>query len=193
MDATQIHENLNQMLETSLETTLRESANDKSWEIKRVNGIDQFAMSHCIVLTISSFRFRVMVILHMNFDDRVRHFLADLLGIKLQEADSESLMDRLMELCNSFCGHVKRHLQDTCPPLGMSTPNLLDSSCLVLDGVVDVAHEAHVMASDMPGAEPLFGATTLVSLLSESDFEVSQPQKLDGGGELESFGELELF
>ena len=193
-DFSQVQENLARMLEVALETTLRESDGDSSWTFKRAESVNGFGMKHCIVLTISSFRFRVMVIIHLSFNDRLKRFLADIMGAKLQEVDDEKLIDRLLELSNSFCGHIKRHLQDTCPPLGMSTPNLLDSACLELDDVVELAHEAHVKATDAGGSEPLFGASALVSLLEEADFKINQPQSPDhGGGDFESFGELELF
>lgn len=193
-DFSQVQENLAKMLEVALETTLRESDGDSAWTFKRENSVNGFGMKHCIVLTISSFRFRVMVIIHLSINDRLKRFLADIMGAKLQEVDDEKLIDRLLELSNSFCGHIKRHLQDTCPPLGMSTPNLLDSACLELDDVVEIAHEAHVKATDAGGSEPLFGASALVSLLDETDFNINQPQTSDqGGGDFESFGELELF
>ena len=193
-DFSQIQDNLERMLEVCLETTLKESQSESSWLFKREASVNSFGMDHCIVLTISSFRFRVMVIIHLSYNDRIRQFLANIMGAKLQELDDEKLIDRLLELSNSFCGHVKRHLQDTCPALGMSTPNMLDSACLSLEGVVDLAHQAHVKASDSMGGEPLLGATALVSLLDDSDFHINQPQSADqGGGDFESFGELEMF
>ena len=193
MEPTQIQENLAKMLEVTLEMTIKESLPDTSWFMKRGTGIDDFGKSHCIVLTVSSFRFRVMLIMHLNFDDHLKQFLASLMGAKLHDLDEEQLTDRLLELSNSFCGHVKRHLQDTCPQLGMSTPNLLDSACLDMEGVLDIAYQAHVKANDNAGDDHLFGATAFVSLLDDSDFEISQPQMTQSNGEMESFGELELF
>lgn len=193
-DFSQVQENLAQMLEVALDLTLREAKRDSTWNFKRESSVNSFDMNHCIVLTISSFRFRVMVIIHLSYDQRVKQFLADIMGAKLQELDDEKLIDRLLEMSNSFCGHMKRHLQETCPPLGMSTPNLLDSACLSLDDVVEIAHEAHVRASDSMGSGVLFGATALVNLLDDSDFHIKQPQASDqGGGDFESFGELEMF
>lgn len=193
-DFSQIKDNLGKMLEYTLDSTLKEAVADSTWQLKQQNAVSDFEKTHCIVLTISSFRFRVMVILHFNFDNRIKQFLADLLGAKLQEVDEEKLIDRLLELSNSFCGHIKRHLQNTSPPLGMSTPNLLASACLNFEGIIELAHEAHVIASESTGGDPLFGASALVSLLDDADFEIDQPPAItQGGGELESFGELELF
>ncbi|MCG8668466.1 MAG: hypothetical protein MI867_03565 [Pseudomonadales bacterium] len=193
-DFSQVQENLARMLEVALETTLTESSHQGECNFRREQAVNEFEMEHCIVLTISSFRFRVMVILHLSFDDRMRQFIADLTDTKKQETDDEKLLDWLLEMSNSFCGHVKRHLQDTCPPLGMSTPNFLDSACLSLDGVVEVAHQAHVKMTDAYGGEPLFGASVLVSLLDDADFKINAPQAVsqEGGG-FESFGELEMF
>ena len=193
-DFSQVQENLAKMLEVGLDMTLKEAKKDSSWSFKREASVNSFDMDHCIVLTISSFRFRVMVIIHLSYNQRIKQFLADLMGVKLQELDDEKLIDRLLEMSNSFCGHVKRHLQDTCPPLGMSTPNLLDSACLSLDDVIDIAHQAHIKASDSMGGEAMFGASALVSLLDETDFSIKQPQSsAQGGGDFESFGELEMF
>ncbi|MDX1693487.1 MAG: hypothetical protein R3208_06965 [Ketobacteraceae bacterium] len=193
-DASQIQENLAKALEVALDMTLREAQSDSHWTFKRESSVNHFGMDHCIVLTISAFRFRVMVIMHLSFNDKIRSFLADIMGAKLQELDDDKLIDRLLEISNSFCGHIKRHLQETCPALGMSTPNLLDSACLALDDVVDIAHEAHIKAINSQGSEPLFGATALVSLLDNVNFKINQPNTADqGGGDFESFGELELF
>lgn len=193
-DFSQVQENLAKMLEVALDLTLKEAKKDSTWNFKRETGVNSFDMDHCIVLTISSFRFRVMVIIHLSYNQRIKQFLADIMGAKLQELDDEKLIDRLLELSNSFCGHIKRHLQDTCPPLGMSTPNLLDSACLSLDNVIETAHEAHVKGSDTFGGEALLGASALVSLLDKADFSIKQPQTSgQGGGDFESFGELEMF
>lgn len=193
-DNFQIQNGLDNMLETALTATFKDLGSQTEWSMRREQTLDAVKQSNCIILTISSFRFRVMCILHLNLDDKIKSFLADAYNTKVNEITEDKLVDYLLELSNSFCGHVKRYLQDTCPPLGMSTPNLMDSDTLVFDKILDVHHEAHISSCEYKGSPAFISATALVSQLDDSGFNVPLYQATnDGGGEMESFGELEMF
>lgn len=192
-----IDSSLAKMLYKTLQTTLNEAAGGSHWHMKNDDSLDTIQHTHCIVLTISSFKFRVMCILHLSLDQNTRNFVANATNIKPQELDESSFLDYLLELSNSLCGHLKRNLQGTCPPLGMSTPNLLERSSLVFEGILDIAHQAHASAMTAPNTPSLFSASTLVSLLDEKDFEIQQYQSYgseeDDETNVDNSGELELF
>lgn len=192
-----IDSSLAKMVHKTLQTTLNETAGDAQWHVKNDDALANIPHTHCIVLTISSFKFRVMCIMHLSMNQNTRNFVANATNTKPQELDDSAFLDYLLELSNSLCGHLKRNLQGTCPPLGMSTPNFLERSSLVFEGILDIAHQAHASAMTAPNTPSLFSASALVSLLDEKDFEIQQYQSYgsdeDDESNVDNSGELELF
>ncbi len=185
---------LYKLLQVALEQTLKACAPSIPWVTGKVEALHELRHEHCIVLTISSFRFKIMCLLHHSMDAANRAFVADATGTKLEELDESVYTDYLMEMSNSFCGTFKRHLQGSCPPLGMSTPNLLESASLNFDNI-KLSHCVHVRAQSAIGAPSLFAASALVIARNEGDFTL-QPYQ-DYASEIDSAadssGELELF
>ncbi len=185
---------LYKLLQVALEQTLKACAPSIPWVTGKVEALHELRHEHCIVLTISSFRFKIMCLLHHSMDAANRAFVADATGTKLEELDESVYTDYLMEMSNSFCGTFKRHLQGSCPPLGMSTPNLLESASLNFDNI-KLSHCVHVRVQSAIGAPSLFAASALVIARNEGDFTL-QPYQ-DYASEIDSAadssGELELF
>lgn len=184
---------LGKILQKSLEQTLKTNAPNTHWSLKSVDSLASLNQDHCVVLTISSFKFRIMCLVHLNMNKTTRQFVADATLVKPEDLDESALIDYLLEMSNSFCGNLKRLLQASCPPLGMSTPNLLDRSCLALDNVFNVTHQTHCSAVADYSEPPLFAASLFVSLQNLQDFKLPHYQELDAESEVDNSGELELF
>jgi hypothetical protein len=134
-----------------------------------------------------------MCLLHLSMNKTTKQFVADALSIKAEDLDETAYLDYLLELSNSFCGNLKRMLQGTCPPLGMSTPNLLDRSCLTLDNVLKMTHQQHRCAIADYSEPPIFSASIFVALQDPQDFKLPHYQDIEAESEVDNSGELELF
>ena len=77
----------------------------------------------------------------------------------------------------------------------MSTPNLLDRSCLVFDDVIEFAYRVHTAALVDYGSTPIFVASALVSLQGNHDLHLENFAELDQEmrEEFDNSGALELF
>lgn len=185
---------LYKLLQVALEQTLKACAPSIPWVTGKVEALHELRHEHCIVLTISSFKFKIMCLLHHSMDAANHAFVADATGTKLEDLEDAVYTDYLMEMSNSFCGNLKRHLQGSCPPLGMSTPNFLGSASLNFDNI-KLSHCVHVRAQPAIGAPSLFAASALVIARNEGDFTLQPYQdyasEIDSA--VDSSGELELF
>lgn len=184
---------LQKILQRTLEQTVKACSPDSTWSIQSAGSLDDIQHDHCIVLTISSFKFRVMCLLHLTMNQSTRDFVAQASGTKTEELDKSALLDYLLEMSNSMSGNLKRNLQDFCPPMGMSTPNLLERSCLHFDDFVTFAHGAHAAAMHSYQSESTFAASILVSIKQEQDFDLKNYNDYDYAEDTDSGGELELF
>lgn len=184
---------LGKVLQKSFEQMLKISAANHTWTFKPTDSLASISQGHCIVLTISSFKFRVMCLMHLTLNKTTKQMVADACSMKLEDLDESAFLDYLLEMSNSFCGNIKRMLQNTCPPLGMSTPNLLDRSCLAIDNVFKVTHQSHCNAVADYSEPPLFAASIFVSLQNPQDFQLPHYQDIEAESEVDNSGELELF
>lgn len=184
---------LGKILQKAFEQTLKTNAPNTHWSLKQIDGINAAKHEHCVVLTISSFKFRIMCLLHLSLNKTTKQFVADAIGVKTEDLDETAYLDYLLEMSNSFCGNLKRLLQNTCPPLGMSTPNLLDRTCLSFDNVFSISHQAHCSAIADYSEPALFGASVLVNLQNPQDFKLPHYQDIEAESEVDNSGELELF
>ena len=81
-----------------------------------------FLAQHIVVLTISSFRFRLTAVFHVDDNASNRdYFVGDV-------AD-RSFTEVFAEVGNLCCGGINRELLAHFPDLGMSTPNTLSGLC----------------------------------------------------------------
>lgn len=189
----EIDSSLQQVGRRSLDQMLTSMGSQHQWQIRSAEGASDIKHSHSILITISSFRFRLFCFLHANLDATTRQFVADATQTKLQEVDETALLDYLLEMSNSLTGNVKRFIQSTCPPLGMSTPNLLSRACMNFDDVLRSKYSTHLAAFCDGQGTPLFGLTCMINLQKEDGFMLPASRELEPEIELDSSGELELF
>jgi hypothetical protein len=191
----EVESTLGRLLQNSLEQTLGGCKPGAAWSSSRVDSLDELPFEHCIVLTISSFRFKLMCLLHMNLDEANHQFVAEALHVKRNELQEEAYSDYLLEMSNSLCGTLKRHMQSSCPPLGMSTPNFLHRACLSIEHARPPCYSAHARCRDNQGNAALFAASVLVFSAQADDFQLKHYKELvkDSNDEADASGELELF
>jgi CheY-specific phosphatase CheX len=191
----EVESTLNKLLQATLEQTLKGCASNVAWVIDKVEQLDQVRHDRCIVLTISSFKFRIMCLLHLSMDAANRTFVAEATSTRPDELDDSVYTDYLLEMSNSFCGNLKRHLQSSCPPLGMSTPNFLDRASLELGEAFKPTYSVHARARVAANSPALFSASALVCVKDDDDFSLQHYQEHVGevNTQADSSGELELF
>lgn len=190
----ELESTLYKLVQAALEQTLKSCSPSLPWVTSKADALDDLRHETCIVLTISSFKFKIMCLLHLTLDAANRAFVAEATATRAEELDEAAYTDYLMEMSNSFCGNFKRHLQGSCPPLGMSTPNFLDRGSLDFDNI-KLSHTVHVKAQTAFGEPSLFGASALVIVRNDGDFTLQHyhenVSEIDSAAE--SSGELELF
>lgn len=186
---------LYKLMQVALEQTLKACASDVPWVTSKVEKFAELQHQSCIVLTISSFKFKIMCLLHFSMDAANRQFVASALGSSVDELQDSEYSDYLLEMSNSFCGNLKRHLQSSCPPLGMSTPNFLDRHCFDGNESAQFDHGVHVKAHMAAGGPSLFAASATVLLKNEGDLTLQHYHEHvnDINNDADSSGELELF
>lgn len=191
----EVESTLSRMLQSTLEQTLSGCKPDGSWNCSRADALSEIPFEHCIVLTISSFRFKIMCLLHMNLDETNRQFVAEAMRIKRGELQEEAYSDYLLEMSNSLCGTLKRHMQSSCPPLGMSTPNFLQRASLSIEHHPAPRYSVHARCRDNQARTALFAASLLVFSKQPNDFQLKHYNEYvkDSNDEADASGELELF
>ena len=131
-----------------------------------------------VMLTISSIMFRMIMVLHFEDDTSTRAYFVD-------RNTEGSLTEMLLEAWNLCCGAMNRELLEFFPDLGMSTPYVLDASCVnYLDELKPdyLASFAIVINGCMR-----FAATLSVCAQATIDFAANDTPIAETNGELELF------
>jgi hypothetical protein len=191
----EVESTLSRLLQSTLEQTLSGCQSSTSWSSSRADSLNDIPFEHCIVLTISSFKFKLMCLLHMNLDEANHQFVAEAMHIKRSELQEDAYSDYLLEMSNSLCGTLKRHMQSSCPPLGMSTPNFLHRTCLSIEYSLAPRYSAHARCRDTQNNAALFAASLLVFSTQPEDFQLKHYKEYvkESNDEADASGELELF
>lgn len=139
-----------------------------------------------VVLTVSSYLFRVMAILYFKPDAATRAYFNRGADPDAPALGDAAFHDRVAECGNVCCGALNRSLGAHFAHVGMSTPNIIDRDCmkyLDLLGCSLVRHYRVVLAGDLT----VF-ASLCVASYGPIDFHVdpSADAQVDTG-------ELELF
>ncbi len=137
------------------------------------------------MLTISSYLFRLLVLIHFTPDDATKAYFAKANQLDLSDMNEQSFHDTISEYGNMCCGILNRELGVFFPHIGMSTPNILDKHCASYLRLLGGGHIQH-FAVGINGA-PLFQVSLCVCDYADLDFMV------DANEENSHTGELELF
>ena len=139
-----------------------------------------------VVLTVSSYLFRVMAILYFKPDAATRAYFNRGAAQGAPALGDDEFHDRVAECGNVCCGALNRELGAHFPHVGMSTPNIIDKDCMKyidLLGCGLVRHYRVVLAGEL---------TMYASLCVASDGLLDFHVDPTGDATVDS-GELELF
>ena len=177
----------NSLLSRCLEESLRSSAYP-SWSMEPVSDVKEIGKRQFIMLTVSSYDFRMVVLLHFLRNEASLNYVAETLQLSPGALEQSRYDDYLSEVGNTFCGAYKRELGKFFPYLGMSTPNMLAAESLPYVKTWPVEYETHLRAQD-EGQAQFFGSLYITSS-SDIDF---NPQELSSQVEEVETGALEMF
>lgn len=158
---------------------------DSSAEISVSEDAADLTDQKMVVLTISSYLFRLMVMFHFRPDAGTRGHFARLTRAAAGEMDDQALLDAIAECGNLCCGIFNRELGRFFPHLGMSTPNVIDTRCVAYLQKLNCAHVRH-FAIDLPEV-PRLHVSLAVCAYDRLDFAVAAGEAGDATGELELF------
>lgn len=175
------------LLTSSLEESLKINTYP-AWVFQTLTDSEQVAAPEFTMLTISSYDFRLFVLLHSSCDEPTMRYAADALQMPLEQLTTARYYDFLGELGNRFCGTFKRDLGNCYRHMGMSTPNRLRSGSLKHLKSLSFAHDIHVSART--SEEPIFYASVYVSVYGSREFRLDNLVKAEEPAEV---GALELF
>jgi len=175
-----------QLLLQSLKESLRTESHP-IWHMKTVD-VNEIGAKRFIMLTISSYDFRLIVLLHFSSDTASIKYVTDSLKVVSGELPMSQYHDYLSEIGNILCGAIKRGLFQFFPHLGMSSPNLLSWESLKYIESYSIDHAIHIKAKAED--ETGFYSSLYVSSLGELDFDPVAISKVEEKVEM---GALELF
>lgn len=139
-----------------------------------------------VALTVSSYTFRLMVMIHFTTDMDTRKCLSGPTDAENDTAISISeLCDAISEKGNLCCGILSRELAEFFPHVGMSTPNYLDQQSISYLSILqsDYIEYFHMQLSD----DVSFYVTLCTCTYEDMDFMVETEKEVEETGELELF------
>jgi hypothetical protein len=104
-----------------------------------------------VMLTVASYRFRVLLFVHFDRDLATRRHLAALTSMPLDQMGEARFLDAMMERGNLCCGALNRELAQFFPHIGMSTPCLLPGGSLQHMGTLCPSVTRHYRAEVAEG------------------------------------------
>ena len=153
--------------------------------IETIPANERVEESEFVVLTISSYLFRLVVLFHFTATPETRDHFARLLRLPGKGLDDKAFYDAVSEFGNLCCGALNRDLGQSFPHVGMSTPNLLKRGSMRFLATLEAGY---TQVFRIEFSETLrFHATICVCEYGDLDFRW-EPKAL-----AETSGELELF
>ncbi len=138
-----------------------------------------------VMLSVTSYQFRVVMVLHYALDEATRRHFAQKNGTQPEDFSDKALDDAVAECGNLVCGTFNRELGRVFPHVGMSTPRRLRRECVAN---IDKLQSQHLgrfrLALD---AGLAFGVTLAVNAYGELDFATPEEEAAESAGELEFF------
>jgi len=139
-----------------------------------------------VVLTVSSYLFRLVAVLHFKPDAATRAYFGRDAGDGAPALSDAEFHDRIAECGNVFCGALNRDLGKHFPHVGMSTPNIIDKDCLRYVDLLGCELVRHYELGLGDGLS--MRASLCVTAYGLVDFHAEQAVEEDV-----STGELEMF
>ncbi|HEY8084891.1 MAG TPA: hypothetical protein VIE69_04740 [Methylophilaceae bacterium] len=145
-------------------------------------------MHQVVVLNISSYAFRIVILFRFNEDAATAAHLAKISHGIGKALDGQALLDAYSEFVNLICGKVNRDLGKAIFHSGLSTPFFLESTCAQYLSVLKptYTHLIEAVVNDNVN----FSLTVCVCTAPDVsiDFQMDQSAKVET-----TTGEMELF
>ena len=140
-----------------------------------------------VILTVSSYLFRVMAIVYFKPDAATRALFNGAAPEGAPPLGDQEFLDRVAECGNICCGTINRDLGKHFPHVGMSTPNIIDTDCMRYVDLLECGLVKHYRLR--LGGDVTMHASLCVTDYGTVDFHV-EPRLEE---EEVSTGELEMF
>ncbi|MBK7052562.1 MAG: hypothetical protein IPH54_18775 [Rhodoferax sp.] len=177
-------EGFNRLLLQSLKGSLAPSTDD-AFELTVLPDLGEVKESKFVILTISSYLFRLMVLIYFSPDETTKEHFARINNVPVAEMNEQAFFDAIAERGNICCGILNRDLGHYFPHMGLSTPNILDKECSSKLDVLGCGHIQHVRVDINSSVH--FHASICVCDYADLDFVVEVSEEEDSTGELEMF------
>ncbi len=153
--------------------------------ITSMDSLKDLRETHAVILSISSYLFRLMVLIYFTPDEATRAHFARIHRMAPEEMTEQAFADAIAECGNMCCGTVNRELGRVFPHVGMSTPNIVDRRCAEHLHLTGYGHLQHFQVS--VDDDTRFHVTLCVCDDEDLDFETAPEQAPESTGELEFF------
>jgi hypothetical protein len=144
---------------------------------------------HCLIaLNISSYAFRIVALFDFSMDAATKAHFARIMKRGDETLEGQALLDAFGEFTNMICGEVNRGLSTRFRHVGLSTPFVLENTCL---SHASMLNPTHLRAIEVAVNDAVhFKIVLCVCVGSESplDFDIERTEHQ----EIET-GELEFF
>ena len=157
-----------------------------SVRVAAIPSLDRIRENRIVILTVSSYLFRLMAILYFKPDATTRAWFNRNAPEGAPALSDEEFHDRVAECGNVCCGALNRELAAFFPHVGMSTPNIIDRDCMHYADLLACSLTRHYEIA-LEGGPTMF-ATMCVADYGLVDFHVDATAEA-----AVDTGELELF
>jgi len=162
------------------------SLSTDGFQITAVEKTGDFPESTVVLLTSSSYIFRMMVLIYFNQDAATRACFANGRSASTVQTPQD-FTDAMCEVANMCSGALNRELHGFFPHIGLSTPNILERRCADHLQALRPGWERHFEV-EISGA-PRFHASACLCDYGLIDFHYAPPEHADAVGS----GVLEIF
>lgn len=176
-----------QLFVAALNGAMVAAAEDRC-DVTQLKSRDSFHEPQVVMLTSSSYVFRVFMLIYFRPDAPTREHFARRSHTTAAKFSDHFFMDAICETGNMCCGAFNRDLSRVFPHVGLSTPNVLDARCAENLVSLKIGHTQHFQVDVNHGT--LFHASLCVSSYADLDFDVSW---LNTTNDVVDNGELEFF
>jgi hypothetical protein len=177
-------EGFDHLLTRALRASLT-SSDEQPCDINVIANLDDIAPTTMVVLTVSSYLFRLIVMLHFSPDQATREHVGRVNKIASEAMNDQSFHDAIAECGNICCGILNRDLGPIFPHIGMSTPNIIDTRCAAYLDMLNCGHIQHFEVNIEQ--TPMFHVSLCVCDYADLDFVIDVNEAGADTGELELF------
>jgi hypothetical protein len=165
------------------------AASGDACEVTKEDNPAAITESKVVMLTSSSYVFRVFVLIYFEPNEATREHFARRNRTSVADLTDQAFIDSLCESGNMCSGAFNRDLGRQYPHVGLSTPNILDKHCADNLETLKGGHVQHFRID--VNQSTLFHASLCVCDYADLDFSLASSAEM--AEDEVSNGELELF